>query len=173
MSAPPPAGSPKRSLMPASRRVYAVDVGFGQLRGHLRAHPGVVTLERTNLGSLDELLVPDIVDVVTVDLSYLSLAVAAKQLGRLRLASDAQLLALVKPTYELHASGLAASQEELAAAVEAAQEALAEEGWCLERTVTSPILGASGAVEEFLYAIRGSSHSEPVRSTKGPVHREA
>jgi 23S rRNA (cytidine1920-2'-O)/16S rRNA (cytidine1409-2'-O)-methyltransferase len=135
-------------------RVYAVDTGFGQLRGHLRSDSRVVALERTNLGSLDEGLVPDVVDVVTVDLSYLSLADAAPQLGQLRLGSGVELLALVKPTYELHASTLAASKEDLLAAVAAAKAALAEEGWRVAATVASPIGGASGAVEEFVYATR-------------------
>lgn len=149
------AGGFTQALLDAGvSRVYAVDVGYGQLRGHLRADTRVVSLERTNLGYLDEFLVPDIVDVVTIDLSYMSLAGAAKQLQRLPLAPVAELLALVKPTYELHASRLAASEEELVAAVTAARDALSEEGWRVERTVHSPILGASGAVEEFLYAIR-------------------
>lgn len=149
------AGGFTQALLDAGcARVYAVDAGFGQLRATLRADPRVVALERTNLGSLDETLVPDVVDVVTVDLSYLSLADAAPQLGRLRLGSGAELLALVKPTYELHASTLAASKEDLLAAVAAAKAALAEEGWRVVSTVASPIRGASGAVEEFVHAVR-------------------
>lgn len=135
-------------------RVYAVDAGYGQLRGHLRAEHRVVTLERTNLGLLDEVHIPDIIDVMTVDLSYLSIAGAAKQLSRLRLSCRAELLALVKPTYELHAGTLAASEEELDAARAFAKDALAEEGWYVRSTVASPIFGGCGAVEEFVYATR-------------------
>jgi 23S rRNA (cytidine1920-2'-O)/16S rRNA (cytidine1409-2'-O)-methyltransferase len=62
-----------------ARRVYAVDAGFGQLRSDLRAHSRVVNLERTNLSKIAETPVrcwP--IDVVTLDLSYLSLANAVR-----------------------------------------------------------------------------------------------
>lgn len=114
----------------------------------------MVSLERTNLGVLDDVIVPEVVDIVTVDLSYLSLVGAAKQLDRLRLAPNAKLVALVKPTYELHSGTLAASEGELSTAIERARQALAEEGWWTASSVTSPIRGASGALEEFIYAIR-------------------
>jgi 23S rRNA (cytidine1920-2'-O)/16S rRNA (cytidine1409-2'-O)-methyltransferase len=135
-------------------RVYAVDAGFGQLRGHLRADPRVVNLERTNVSDLDNRQVPEMVDVVTIDVSYLALADAARQLGGLRLAPQAKLLALVKPTYELRAGKLAASDGEVASAVASATSALGKEGWRVEAVVASPILGRSGAVEKFIYAAR-------------------
>jgi TlyA family rRNA methyltransferase/putative hemolysin len=84
-------------------RVYAVDVGFGQLAGRLRADDRVVNLERTNVASLDTDIVPEVVDLVTIDLSYLPVAEAVPSLRRLRLASDA---ALVSPHQaHLRASG--------------------------------------------------------------------
>jgi 23S rRNA (cytidine1920-2'-O)/16S rRNA (cytidine1409-2'-O)-methyltransferase len=135
-------------------RVYAVDAGFGQLRGHLQVDSRVVSLERTNLGILDDVIVPEVVDIVTVDLSYLSLAGAARQLDRLRLDPDAKLLALVKPTFELRSAALAASERELSVAIQTARQALGEEGWWTASRVASPIRGASGALEEFIYALR-------------------
>ena len=89
------AGGFTRVLLDAgARRVYAVDAGFGQLRGSLRADPRVVVLERTNVGQLDERLVPEAVDVVTVDLSYLAIALAVPQLAWLRLSPAAEVVAL-------------------------------------------------------------------------------
>ena len=84
-----------------ARRVYAVDVGHGQLLGSLRQDERVVVLERTNLAALERRLVPDEVEVATIDVSYVSLAVAVPQLGRLAYAHGADLLALVKPMFEL------------------------------------------------------------------------
>jgi 23S rRNA (cytidine1920-2'-O)/16S rRNA (cytidine1409-2'-O)-methyltransferase len=59
-----------------ARRVYAVDAGFGQLLGSLRQEPRVVNLEATNLGDLDTRKVPDIIEVITIDVSYLALSAA-------------------------------------------------------------------------------------------------
>ena len=57
-------------------RVYAVDAGYGQLLGSLRQDPRVVVLERLNLGDLDPSHIPEAVDLITIDLSYLSLSQA-------------------------------------------------------------------------------------------------
>ena len=88
-------------LAHGAERVYAVDAGFGQLRGELRQNPRVVNLERTNLGELTTDLVPDVLGLVTLDLSYLSIAPGDPRLDRVRLAPDAELVALVKPMFEL------------------------------------------------------------------------
>jgi 23S rRNA (cytidine1920-2'-O)/16S rRNA (cytidine1409-2'-O)-methyltransferase len=81
--------------------VYAVDTGYGQLRGTLRQNPRVVNLERTNLADLNAHLVPDCIELVTVDLSYLPLADALGQLGHVTFSPNVELLALIKPTFEL------------------------------------------------------------------------
>jgi 23S rRNA (cytidine1920-2'-O)/16S rRNA (cytidine1409-2'-O)-methyltransferase len=76
------AGGFTRALLGAgATRVYAVDVGYGQLRGALRQDPAVVNLERTNVADLGPDLVPEPVSVVTADLSYGSLARAVPQLN--------------------------------------------------------------------------------------------
>jgi 23S rRNA (cytidine1920-2'-O)/16S rRNA (cytidine1409-2'-O)-methyltransferase len=68
------AGGFTRVLLAAgARSVYALDTGHGQLLGSLRADPRVVNLESTNLGVVNRTLVPDVVEIVTLDLSYLSL----------------------------------------------------------------------------------------------------
>lgn len=104
------AGGFTRVLLGAgARRVYAVDVGHGQLLGSLRQDSRVVHLERTNLAGLDEDRVPDVVDLVTIDVSYLALSSAAPQLERIRLAPDVEAIALVKPQFEL---GLASPPED-------------------------------------------------------------
>ena len=85
-----------------ARVVFAVDAGHGQLRGALPTHPRVKNLERTNVADLGR-AIPRCrdVDVVTMDLSHLSVADAISQLEALRLARDADLVALVKPMFEL------------------------------------------------------------------------
>ena len=67
-------------------RVYAVDAGHGQLLGSLRQDARCVNLEATNVGDLTVALVPDVIDLVTVDVSYLALREAVRQLSALQLA---------------------------------------------------------------------------------------
>jgi hypothetical protein len=80
-------------LEAGARHVYALDAGHGQLLGSLRQDPRVTNLERTNLADLRADRIPEPVEVVTLDLSYLAIADAIPQLGVLTLARDAELLA--------------------------------------------------------------------------------
>jgi 23S rRNA (cytidine1920-2'-O)/16S rRNA (cytidine1409-2'-O)-methyltransferase len=151
------AGGFTRALLQAgAARVYAVDAGFGQLLGSLRQHPAVVTLERTNLGELGTQLVPDPIDVVTADLSYLSLAEALPQLrGRIVFRADADLVALVKPQFELGLRRPPTDPRLLAEALARAVAGVADAGWSVTGTIESPVRGARGAVEFLLHAARG------------------
>jgi predicted rRNA methylase YqxC with S4 and FtsJ domains len=118
------AGGFTQALLDAgAARVYAVDAGTGQLRGWLRADPRVINLERTNLASLSQHLISEPVNLITMDLSYLAIAEAIGQIDRQMLAPATQLIALVKPTFELHAAVLANQPRQVAAAVEAAARA--------------------------------------------------
>ena len=84
------AGGFTQALLEAgAARVYAVDVGSGQLRGWLRADPRVVNLERTNLAHLGQRLIGEPVDLLTIDLSYLAVADAIGQVDRRILAPAA------------------------------------------------------------------------------------
>jgi len=150
------AGGFTQALLDAgAARVYAVDAGAGQLRGWLRADPRVINLERTNLARLGPHLISEPVDLVTMDLSYLAVAEAIGQVDRRLLAPAAQLIVLVKPTFELHAAMLVDQPPQVAAAVEAAARAVNEHGWQILGQQPSPILGARRAVEVLLHATVG------------------
>lgn len=96
------AGGFTRALLDAgARRVYAVDAGHGQLLGSLRQDARVINREATNLGDLSTELIPDEIELVTVDFSYLALSVAVPQLEKVYLSGDAHAVALVKPQFEL------------------------------------------------------------------------
>jgi 23S rRNA (cytidine1920-2'-O)/16S rRNA (cytidine1409-2'-O)-methyltransferase len=148
------AGGFTRVLLRAgARRVYAVDVGFGQLLGSLRQHPAVVNLERTNLADLRPQLVPTRVDVVTADLSYVSLARAVPQLnGRVMVAPDADLVAVIKPQFELGLPEPPTEARQFARAVEAASAGIEQAGWTVTGTEESPVRGTRGAIEFLLHA---------------------
>jgi 23S rRNA (cytidine1920-2'-O)/16S rRNA (cytidine1409-2'-O)-methyltransferase len=156
------AGGFTQALLDAGvARVYAVDAGVGQLRGRLRADHRVVNLEHTNLASLGPPLVPEPVDVVVMDLSYLSVADAVPQLDQLMLATETHLIALVKPTFELHRGQLAAHPGQVATAASKAWRALRDGGWAPAGQVASPIGGSRGAVEVLLLAKRVGRPTAP------------
>jgi 23S rRNA (cytidine1920-2'-O)/16S rRNA (cytidine1409-2'-O)-methyltransferase len=137
-------------------RVYAVDVGHGQLLGRLRADPRVVNLERTNVADLNPALVPEPVSTMVVDVSRLSLGEAVCQATeRVALAPEAVLVGLVKPMFELRRGDLPSEPEDLVDACDRAAAAVDAAGWTVLEVVDSPLRGARGAVEYFLHARRG------------------
>ncbi len=141
-------------LESGAARVYAVDAGFGQLLGSLRQDPRVVNLEATNVGRLDTRLVPDPIEVVTIDVSYLALAAAVAQLDRIEIATGADLVGLVKPMFELRLATAPVDPERVDEATRRASEGIEAAGWRVIGTMPSPVVGARGAVEALIHARR-------------------
>ncbi len=134
-------------------RVFAVDAGHGQLMGALRQDERVVNLENTNAADLTAHLVPDSIDVMTIDVSYSPLRKIVPGVTKsLRFSPSATMFALVKPMFELQAAELPTSPDDLARAVATAENAVVSAGWSLEKTVESPLRGNAGAVEYFIRA---------------------
>ncbi len=150
------AGGFTRALLDAgAARVYAVDAGHGQLVGSLRQDPRVVNLEGVNLAGLTPALLPEPVGLVTLDLSYLSLCQAVPQLaGRVPLAASCELIALVKPMFELHLATAPTDAAAVARAVATARHGVSAAGWDVIGTAPSPVAGARGAQEALLHARR-------------------
>ncbi len=137
-----------------ARRVYAVEAGVGQLVGRLRSDPKVVNLEGHNLGILSSSIVPVTVEVITMDLSYLALADAVPQLEVVDIDSHADLVVLVKPTFELHRGSLASSHADVGEAVDEAIVGISSSGWNVQGVVPAPRTGRKGAREVFVHAHR-------------------
>ncbi|WP_461211108.1 TlyA family RNA methyltransferase [Desulfocurvus sp. DL9XJH121] len=87
-----------------AERVYAVDVGYGQLDASLRGDPRVVNLERTNLRTATEDLIPEPVDLVVADVSFISLTLVMPPCMRF-LRPGGEVAALVKPQFEVGPGG--------------------------------------------------------------------
>ena len=139
-------------LADGATRVYAVDAGHGQLLGSLRQDPRVVNLEATNVAQLDERLIPEKIDVVSVDVSYLSLGSAVAQLDRVRFAANADLIGLVKPMFELRLGTAPNDRERVTAAGARAAASVTQAGWVVVGLIPSPVRGARGAPEMLLHA---------------------
>jgi 23S rRNA (cytidine1920-2'-O)/16S rRNA (cytidine1409-2'-O)-methyltransferase len=139
-----------------ARRVFAVDVGYGQLRGELRSDARVVNLERTNLADVGVVLPSDmVVDVVTMDLSYVALAEAVPQLEPLPFATEADLIGLVKPLFELRLAEPPIDEDELEQAVTHAVQGIEwSRTWRVVATMPSPVRGRNGAREWLIHARR-------------------
>jgi 23S rRNA (cytidine1920-2'-O)/16S rRNA (cytidine1409-2'-O)-methyltransferase len=151
------AGGFTRVLLEAgAARVYSVDAGFGQLLGSLRQDPRVVVLERVNLGELDRRRVPEPVGLVTIDLSYLAVSRAASQLERIEIPRGADLIALVKPMFELGLASPPRDPARLAEALARAAAGLVACGWAVLGSIESPVTGARGAIELQLHARRAT-----------------
>ena len=84
-------------LQRGAARVYAIDVGYGQLASRLRADPSVIVMERTNVRHLVTL--PDRVDLVTIDVSFIGLSLVLPTARNL-LSERGRIVALIKPQFE-------------------------------------------------------------------------
>jgi 23S rRNA (cytidine1920-2'-O)/16S rRNA (cytidine1409-2'-O)-methyltransferase len=143
-------------LQRGARRVYAVEAGYGQLRGRLAADPRVVSMERTNIGELcADQLEPGIA-FAAVDLSYLSLTTAVPVVARLFHGRSVEMVCLVKPLYEGLAQHHMDDRPALAGVLHSLFADLQASGLPAVDASVSPILGGRGAIE-FLAHIRDGS----------------
>ncbi len=145
-------------LAGGAARVYAVDVGYGQLDWSLRHHPDVVVLERLNARYLAVANVPEPIDMLVCDVSFIGLRVVLP--APLALAAPgARLIALIKPQFEVGPSkvgkgGVVRDPELHRAVCEAISGWLGgQKGWRVVGVTESPITGAEGN-KEFLVAAR-------------------
>lgn len=155
-------------LQRGAARVYAVDTGFGQLRGSLRKDSRVVNMERRNIGSLTlNELDPDL-SLITLDLSYLSLRIAVPIVHRL-LRSAGDIICLVKPLFEIEdsevrRSGIVGSREVYRSVLLNLGQDLARDGLVIVALAESPILGNGGTVEYLFHVqtVRGQTVDKSV-----------
>ncbi|MGD9828705.1 MAG: TlyA family RNA methyltransferase [Hyphomicrobiaceae bacterium] len=139
-------------------RVYAVDVGHGQLHPTLSADPRVLSLERLDARSLEPRHVPEPVGVIVADVSFISLTLALPRALTFA-APGAWLAALVKPQFEagpaaVGKGGIVRDAADRLRALDKVRGWLAEQpDWQVLGTETSPITGGSGNIE-FLLAGR-------------------
>ncbi len=146
-------------LTRGARRVYAVDVGHGQLAWKLRQDPRVLLRERVNARALGPEHVPERVDIIACDASFIGLATVLP--AALALAKErATLVALVKPQFEAGREhvGKGGVVRDPAIHREVCDRAAAwvgaQPGWMVTGVVESPILGPEGNREFLLYARR-------------------
>jgi 23S rRNA (cytidine1920-2'-O)/16S rRNA (cytidine1409-2'-O)-methyltransferase len=138
-------------------KVYAVDVGRGQLHAKLSVNAKVVALEGTDARALDRSTIGEEVTAIVADVSFISLTLALPAALRLA-APEAWLVALIKPQFEagraaVGKGGIVRSEADRKKAVEKVRTFLQHAGWTVAGVIASPILGGSGN-EEYLIGAR-------------------
>lgn len=146
-------------LSRGAERVYAVDVGRDQLHPLLKDDPRVIELSGTDARDLDADLIPEPIDLVVTDVSFISLAKALP--AALALAREgAELVALVKPQFEVGRDrvGRGGLVKDEAARRDALSDVVAwleSIGWTVLDTADSPVTGGDGNHEFLLRALKG------------------
>ncbi len=145
-------------LARGARRVYAVDVGRGQLHASLGGHPDVVAIEATDIRKLEPARLEQPPDLVTVDVSFIPLKLVLPAACALPRAS-AQAVVLIKPQYEAGPAHVKkgvvrdpAIHEQVCGEVTALVASL---GWTVLGVVASPIAGGDGNHEFLMAAQQG------------------
>jgi 23S rRNA (cytidine1920-2'-O)/16S rRNA (cytidine1409-2'-O)-methyltransferase len=146
-------------LQQGAARIYGIDVGYGQVHEKIRHDARVTVLERTNLRSvLPETLGNPVIDLVTLDLSFISLLKVIHVIYAL-LKPHGQLVTLIKPQFEAerHQVGRGGIIKDPAvhqAVIERVTQEIELSGFILQGVTPSPIEGASGNKEFLAYFIK-------------------
>ena len=151
-------------LQNGAAKVYAVDVGYGQLAWKLRSDPRVVCLERTNARYLTEEQIPEPLDFASVDVSFISLKLILPPLGKL-LREGAQAVCLVKPQFEagrekVGKKGVVRDPEVHLEVLTHFLAHAASSGFAVLGLTYSPIRGPEGNIE-YLGCLRKGEESAP------------
>lgn len=138
-------------LQRGAARVYAVDVGYGQFDWRLRQDPRVVLIERTNIRYIPPSSIPEPVDLVVIDVSFISLTKVLPPIMQF-LRSPAHVIALIKPQFEVGKGqvgrgGVVRDDTQRAEAAQRVVGFAEEVGLRTMRTVASPIKGKKGNQE--------------------------
>jgi 23S rRNA (cytidine1920-2'-O)/16S rRNA (cytidine1409-2'-O)-methyltransferase len=145
-------------MLRGAKRVYAVDVGHGQLHASLRGRSEIVSLEKTDIRSLEPSRLVEPPDLATVDVSFISLKLVLPAITKL-LQSTATIIALIKPQYEVARGdakkGIVRSEAARASACQEIAASLGSQGWLVRDPIPSPIRGGDGNIEFLIEAERG------------------
>jgi 23S rRNA (cytidine1920-2'-O)/16S rRNA (cytidine1409-2'-O)-methyltransferase len=153
-------------LKNGAAKVYAIDVGYGQLDASLRNDPRVVTREKVNARYLTAGDFGEAIDFVSIDVSFISLKLILPAVATFL---RSELVALIKPQFEVGKrdvgkGGIVRDEAKRAAAVESVVAFAREIGYEVKGVVESPVKGAEGNVE---YLMHADIHAAPPATTQG------
>lgn len=145
-------------LKNGAARVYAIDVGYGQLDVSLRNDPRVINREKVNARYLEAADFEEPIELVSIDVSFISLTLILPAVAKFL---RGELVALIKPQFEVGKAdvgkgGIVRDEAKRAAAVEAVVAFAHDAGFEVKGTIESPVKGAEGNVEYLMYAATSS-----------------
>jgi 23S rRNA (cytidine1920-2'-O)/16S rRNA (cytidine1409-2'-O)-methyltransferase len=155
-------------LQHGARKVYAVDVGYGQMAWKIRQEPRVVVIERVNIREMAPTLVPETVDLAVIDVSFISLEKVLPSVMPF-LKAGGRIIALIKPQFEVGKGqvgkgGIVRDEVARNTAVEKVKTAFQSAGLDVQGIIPSPITGQDGNVEYLI-------HAKSLRVHVSPIHR--
>ncbi|MCG6553518.1 MAG: TlyA family RNA methyltransferase [Candidatus Magnetominusculus sp. LBB02] len=138
------------------KRVYAVDVGYGQLAWQLRTDERVIPIERTNIRYLEREKIPCAIDMAVIDVSFISLRLVLPAVMSF-LSPEAIVAALIKPQFEVGKGevgkgGIVREEAKRLRVIEQMREFFLHSGFTICGVCESPIKGQKGNVEYFIHA---------------------
>jgi 23S rRNA (cytidine1920-2'-O)/16S rRNA (cytidine1409-2'-O)-methyltransferase len=145
-------------LQHGAKKVYAVDVGYGQLAWKLRQDPRVITIERVNIRDIASSLVPESIDIAVIDVSFISLEKVVPSILKF-FKPGSELVALIKPQFEVGREqvgkgGIVRDEAARNAAVGRVTDFIRGLAFEVKGVMPSPITGQDGNVEFLIYAVR-------------------
>ena len=149
-------------LQNKAKKVYAVDVGYGQLDWSLRQDPRVVVMERTNIRYVSPDDIEDELDFVSIDVSFISLELVLPVAASL-MKDKAELIALIKPQFEagrekVGKNGIVREKETHIEVVKKIVDFMAEIGLGPKNLSYSPITGAKGNIEFLIHGVKNGEN---------------
>jgi 23S rRNA (cytidine1920-2'-O)/16S rRNA (cytidine1409-2'-O)-methyltransferase len=150
-------------LKHGARKVFAIDVGYGQLDVSLRNDPRVINREKVNARHLEAADFDERIDFVSIDVSFISLKIILPAVAKFL---DGELVALIKPQFEVGKKdvgkgGIVRDDAKRGEVVESVAAFAREIGFDVKGVIESPVKGAEGNVEFLMYATRGIREAHP------------
>ena len=154
-------------LQRGASRIYALDVGYGQLDWKLRNDPRVINIERTNIRYFKEGDLEEKVDLVTVDVSFISLNKVIPPLLSL-LKVRGEIIALIKPQFEAERKqikkGVVRDPQVHKKVIYKVIEVVNKENLKIKGLTPSPLRGPAGNIEYFIYLAKGGKGMRNIES---------
>lgn len=166
-------------LQNGAKKVYSVDVGYGQLAWKLRIDPRVVSLERTNVRYLTKEQVPEPISFFSVDVSFISLRLVLP-VARQFLEENGQAVCLIKPQFEagrenVGKKGVVRDQKIHIQVISRIVEFVTENGFSVLGLTYSPVKGPEGNIEYLLFLQKSDSpenHAPDIAALVEESHRK-
>ena len=160
-------------LQKGARKVYAVDVGYGQLDYKLRIDPRVINMEKCNIRYLDPQTIEEQIDFISIDVSFISLKLVLPVASGL-LALNGSLVCLVKPQFEagreqVGKKGIVRDRKVHKEVLEKVAGYAVSSGLKPEDLTFSPVTGAKGNIEYLMYLKRDSATDFEEKEERGTL----